>query len=525
MSLSIYKLFYILYKINLLSPLSLYRLATAIYTGGINLLTLLHFSAKTSGERIAVIDEHETLTYSQLFSQSEALSINLHEKYELGSGKKVGIICTNHASLIKTIYAVSATGADIYLLNAKMSNSQLQQAVQQHHFDLLVIDEEQSDLFDSFKYAKPIVLSYHQTLPAINNLTAAISNTTKKRRSSSGKLVLFTGGTTGKAKQAAHKPSLFNYLDPFYGFLTKLNILDYKTAYIATPIFHGYGVAVLLLFNALGKKVIVRRKFNAKIACDLIRDNKVEVITVVPLMLHKMIRNDEEALKSLTCIASGGAELNPKLANEVLSKLGKVLYNLYGTSEAGLNMIATPQDLSYSPQTIGKSIQGVNLKLLDEQMNEVKVGEVGQLCISNKWSIKNRAARWIETGDLGYQDENGYYYLRGRVDSMIVSAGENVYPLEVEQVLLTHQQVEDASVIGIDDEHYGKRLKAFVQLTPNTKIKTDDIVEWLRARLASYQLPKEIVFVDELPYTSVGKLNRKQLYTNLHNSSHHLNNR
>src|SRR5690606_28947625 len=108
---------------------------------------------------------------------------------ELESGKKVGVICTNHASLIKTIYAVSAAGADIYLLNAKMSNSQLQHAVQQHHFDLLVIDEEQSDLFDSFKYAKPIILSYHQTLPAINNLTSAASSITyKKRRSSSGKL-------------------------------------------------------------------------------------------------------------------------------------------------------------------------------------------------------------------------------------------------------------------------------------------------------------------------------------------------
>lgn len=333
----------------------------------------------------------------------------------------------------------------------------------------------------------------------------------KKRRNSTGKLVLFTGGTTGHSKVAAHKPSLFNYLDPFYDFLFRLKILNYETAYIATPIYHGYGVAVLLLFNALGKKVIVRRGFNAEVACSLIQQHQVEVVTVVPLMLHKMLKTNVSDLKSLTCVASGGAELSPKLAQETKKQLGDVLYNLYGTSEAGLNIIATPQDLAYSPYTIGKKIKGVDLKILDEHKNEVKLGMVGQFCIKNSWSIKNGTHSWIETGDLGYQDEAGYYYLRGRVDSMIVSAGENVYPLEVEQVLLTHPDVEDASVIGVNDEYFGKRLKAFVVLNSNVETNTDELIEWLRPRLARFQMPKQIVLVDELPYTILGKLNRKLL--------------
>jgi acyl-CoA synthetase (AMP-forming)/AMP-acid ligase II len=323
--------------------------------------------------------------------------------------------------------------------------------------------------------------------------------------------VLLTGGTTGNAKEAAHKPSLFNYLDPFVAFLARLKILTYHTAYIATPIYHGYGMAVLLLFCAVGKKVVIHSGFDAQQACRLIRERQVEVVTVVPLMLHKMIETNADDLKSLACIASGGAELNPKLVKETLSRLGEVLYNLYGTSEAGLNIIATPQDLSYSAHTIGSKIKGVRLKIVDDHKREVEVGRVGQFCIKNRWSMRNGAAAWIETGDLGYRDEKGYYYLCGRADSMIVSAGENVYPLEVEQVLLTHPQVEDAAVIGIQDEHFGQRLKALVVLVPQAETTKEELLKWLRSRLARFQMPKEIIFVDHLPYTQLGKLDKKLL--------------
>ncbi|MDF2650833.1 MAG: acyl-CoA synthetase (AMP-forming)/AMP-acid ligase, partial [Paenibacillus sp.] len=207
----------------------------------------------------------------------------------------------------------------------------------------------------------------------------------------------------------------------------------------------------------------------------------------------------------------GGAELNPKLVKETLSQLGQVLFNLYGTSEAGLNVIATPQDLTYSAQTIGRKIKGVRLKIVDDLKKEVQIGQVGQFCIKNSWSMRNGANSWIETGDLGYCDELGYYFLCGRADSMIVSAGENVYPLEVEQVLLTHPQVEDAAVIGVPDEHFGQRLKAFVLLAPHADLTNEELMEWLRVRLARFQLPKEILFVDQLPYTSLGKLDKKQL--------------
>lgn len=187
------------------------------------------------------------------------------------------------------------------------------------------------------------------------------------------------------------------------------------------------------------------------------------------------------------------------------------MYNLYGTSEAGLNTVATPQDLIYSAKTVGKRIGGVRLKILDTNKDEVSIGSVGQLCIKNRWSMRNSSSSWIETGDLGYRDCKGYYFLCGRVDDMVVSAGENVYPVEIEQVLINHPQVEDVAVIGINDEGFGQRLMACVLPINNTDITKEELFEWLRSRVARFQLPKDITFVNHIPYTSLGKLDKKQL--------------
>ncbi|WP_239696834.1 AMP-binding protein [Paenibacillus oryzisoli] len=500
------------YQIRLLSLIALFRLASAIYTSGTNLMALLHFAARTYGDQIALADEQETLTYRQLYEQSKQLSAHLKVNYQLTGGQSVGFLCKNHASLVKAIYAVSLTGADICLLNAEMSRDQLQGFVESKDFQLIIYDVELSALLAQTTYRSAKLPSYHPTSSAVNNIIGAtVSIKTKQRRASSGKLMLLTGGTTGKAKEAAHQPSLFNYLDPFAGFLTRLQILNKQTAYIATPIYHGYGVAVLLLFCALGKKVVIQRGFEAGKACRLIREHRVDIVTVVPLMLHKMLQTNADALKSLSCIASGGAELHPKLVRETQSRLGEVLYNLYGTSEAGLNIIAVPQDLVYSAHTIGRKINGVHIKIMDDQQQEVPMGRVGQICIRNPWSMRNKVSSWIQTGDLGYRDEKGYFFLHGRVDSMIVSAGENVYPFEVEQMLRMHPCVEEAAVIGVADELFGQRLKAWVQLIPDSKTTKDELLDWLRARLARYQMPRELSFVEHMPYTPLGKLDRKEL--------------
>lgn len=487
--MKIFKLIYVLYKIKLLSPFGLFRLIVAFYKCGINVMTLLYFAERTYADHIAIVDDQETISYKQLLSQSKKLAIVLKENVQLESGQKVGILCKNHASLVKSIFAVSRLGADLYLLNSEMSRSQFNELVNRHDFNVLIYDYELSFLIEQSHYAKDKILSYHDHLPAINNfLNTSVNEKQNLQRTSMGKVVLQTGGTTGNSKEAAHKPSVFNYLNPFSTLINRLKLLNYNTTYIATPIYHGYGIAVLLLFITLGKKAVISNGFKAERACGLIREHHVEVVTIVPLMLHKMLKNNAEDLRSLACIASGGAKLNTKLIDETFSKLGGILYNLYGTSEAGLNIIATPQDLKYSAITIGKKINGVRLKVLDKYMYEVEFGKIGQFCIKNEWSM-----------------------LCGRTDDMVVSGGENVYPIEVEQVLIKHPAIEDVAVIGISDVQFGQRLKAFVLPVKNGSVTKEELIEWLRSRIARFQLPKDIIFVDYMPYTSMGKLDKKQL--------------
>ncbi|TQR21836.1 AMP-binding protein [Psychrobacillus vulpis] len=505
------KLIQVLYKIKLLSPLGLYWFISSIYKSGVNLMLLLTMAEKTYSNKIAIVDENETISYKQLLLQCEKLSIIFKENYQVKEGQKVAFLCNNHASLVKSIFAASRLGARLYLLNTKMSNSQFNLLVDKHNFDLIIYDMELRSYIEKSKYNEANILSYHPSLPSINNLIHKKMNKNYKiPRSSMSQIVLLTGGTTGKSKEVTHKPSILNFLNPFSTLLSRLNLLSHNTAYIATPLYHGYGIAILFSFIALGKKVVIHDGFNAKKACCLIRKHNVEIITVVPLMIKKMLETSVVDLRSLVCIASGGAKLNPKLVEEVFGELGDVLYNLYGTSEAGLNIIATPQDLKYSVNTIGRVIKGVQLKILDNN-KEVGNGRIGQFYIKNKWSMRNSKSHWIKTGDLGYRDHNGYYFLSGRTDDMVISAGENIYPIEVEHVLIKHPLVNDVAIIETSDDQYGQTLKAFVQPRYNENLTKEELVEWLRPKVARFQLPKDIVFVNNLPYTPLGKFDKKQL--------------
>jgi len=468
----------------LLSPITWFRLLASIRACGFNLMALLMFAARSYGNRTALADERVTLTYRQLLSESAKLAAALHNVYGLHSGRKAAVLCRNHADFVKTIFAVSRLGADLYLLNTEMSSFQLLSLLERDHFDVCICDDDLASKIESA--AVPIC----RIEPFVRDAKAGDA---VLPRASLGRIVLFTGGTTGIPKQAAHRPSIAQYFAPFAALLHRLRLAEHDTAYIATPMFHGYGIAMLLVMTALGKKIVVTRRFTVQQACEVIRVHRAEVVTVVPLILQRMLQHDPGALRSLRCIASGGAPLHPKLVEQVQSRLGDVLYNLYGTSEGGLQIIASPMDLRVDPRMLGRRIRGVTLQVRE-----------GRLLVK-----RNHA--WIENGDAGYRDRRGYYYLLGRADDMVVSGGENVYPAELEQLLMMHPEVEDAAVVGVPDVLYGGRLKAFVLLSSASALTAEELGAWLKPRAARYQMPKEIVIVESIPYTPLGKADKNAL--------------
>ncbi len=504
--MNIIRLFLALSKSGLLSLSSVTKLLWAIFKNGLNLMTLLHFAASKYGDKVALIDDTNELSYSKLLNESMQLSTFLNEQYDIKPKQKIGLLCRNHASLVKSIFALSRLGSNLYLINVEIGKVQFDQLVKKQQFDLFIYDAQFTSIMKESNIKHKLC-----TTEMNERMTQSILEHPPIRRTSSSNIVLLTSGTTGIPKEVIHKPSLFNYLNPFLGMVQRLKLVQYQIGYIATPLFHGYGIAILFLFIVLGKKVILSEKFEAKKACAIIRKYQVEIITVVPLMIHKMMKESVAHLSSLRCIASGGAVLNPNLVVSVKETLGDVLYNLYGTSETGLNIIATPDDLTYSTCTLGKGIKGVKLKVVTSLQATVERGTIGQLWVKSKGSMVIPHDQWISTGDLAYQDVNNFYFLVGRQDDMIVSAGENVYPNHVENILLEHPLIEDVAVIGIHDEQFGQRLQAFLQTKQEANITQDLVFEWLKTKVARYEMPKKITFIEPIPYTPLGKKDKKRL--------------
>lgn len=503
-----------LYRTRLLTPVGLFRLVEAVLTTGINLMALLRVAAQLHPRRTAVIDDRAQVTYLQLWQQAESLAAVLQADYGIQRHQKVAIACRNHAAAIKAIFALSRLGAHLFLLNPDMSADQLQSLVDRLAIDFYIYDHQDDkptppwleELFQKHK-ALP---AYHSTVPSIDQLSLRPPPQKRCLRTvKTGNIVVMTGGTTGQPKPASRKPSILNFLPPFVALLEQVHLDRYRSLYIATPIYHGFGLAAMLMGILLGGELYVTRRFDPAQACAWIARYQIEVVTLVPLMLQRMLSQDPGSLASLRCILSGGAALSPVLAQATLDRLGSILFNLYGTSEAGFCILGTPALLHQKPGSIGRPVGGVRANIVTDGDQPSNHPPVGRLCIRSAWSTHQTS--WVETGDLAYRDSEGDIFLCGRVDDMIVSGGENVYPIDLENMLMQHPDVETAVVFGIPDQEFGQRLKAVVIPKQHAILSTQRLQDWLKPRVARYQMPAAIEFRDDLPYTALGKPDRKAL--------------
>jgi acyl-CoA synthetase (AMP-forming)/AMP-acid ligase II len=224
-------------------------------------------------------------------------------------------------------------------------------------------------------------------------------------------------------------------------------------------------------------------------------------------------------LGALRVIAASGSALPGELATRVMDRFGDVLYNLYGSTEVAWATIATPEDLRAAPGTAGRPPRGTVVKLVGEDGREVAPGETGRIFVGNEMAFegytgggnKENLGGLLSSGDVGHFDAGGRLFIDGRDDEMIVSGGENVFPREVEDLLHEHEGVDEVAVIGVDDEQFGQRLKAFVVRTPGAEVGEDELKDLVKANLARYKVPREIEFLDELPRNATGKVLKREL--------------
>ena len=202
-----------------------------------------------------------------------------------------------------------------------------------------------------------------------------------------------------------------------------------------------------------------------------------------------------------------------------MDAFGEVLYNLYGSTEVAWATIATPEDLRAAPGTAGRPPMGTIVKLLDGDGREVRPGEGGRIFVANEMMFdgytggggKEIVGGLMSTGDVGHFDRDGRLFVDGRDDEMIVSGGENVFPREVEDLLADHESIEEVAVVGCPTSEFGQRLKAFVVLREGAKLSEQAVQAYVKANLARYKVPREVVFLDELPRNATGKVLKREL--------------
>jgi acyl-CoA synthetase (AMP-forming)/AMP-acid ligase II len=501
------------------------KIAAAMRREGMGVTAGFAGAAQRCPDRPGLVDELGTLTWRQLDERGNALAAAL-QALPAGTPEVVGIMCRNHRGFVEALLAANRIGADILLLNTSFAGPALADVVTREKVDTVIYDEEFTATADRALADEPdatriVAWADKQHDLTVEKLIAAHTGQQPERTGRKGKLILLTSGTTGTPKGAKHSGG---------GIGTLKSILD-RTPWraeepivIVAPMFHAWGFSQLVLASSLACTVVTRRKFDPEATLDLIDRHKATALAVVPVMFDRImelpadVRNRYSG-RSLRFAAASGSRMRPDVVIAFMDQFGDVIYNNYNATEAGMIATATPADLRAAPDTAGRPAEGTEIHILDPEFNEVPVGEVGSIYVRNdtqfdgytSGSTKDFHAGFMCSGDVGYLDKAGRLFVVGRDDEMIVSGGENVYPIEVEETLAAHQEVAEAAVIGVDDEQYGQRLAAFVVLEPGGSATPETLKQHVRENLANYKVPREIAVLDELPRGSTGKILRAEL--------------
>lgn len=478
---------------QVLSFRGLYYLVGSFSKEGTNLLMVLRYASKMYGDKTAIVSEDKHFTFQELYIASFAWASFYAHKQGLKPGNKVAFLCFNSAHFVIHLSALSALGVDVHIVNLAMHEGQIESFLSAGEFKLVI----------HAHFFKNMPTESHNRLNFLKVVPDQLS-TASFKRAKNGKIVVMSGGTSGNFKQAARKSQPTQFIHPFNALLLDIGIMKKETVFISIPLFHGFGLSTIIVSLLLGKKSVLQSGSSIEKAIQLIKQEKVDVLVTVPTLIQRYLDADLCSLENVSMILSGGAKLHAHVTKRVAKEVGAVLYNLYGTSESGFAFIATPEDLNRFPDTIGRPVRGMKVKL-DEQ---------GCILLNGSWSMQG-AGIWWNTKDVCYTNDAGYYFMKGRFDDMLVSGGENVFPGDVEQVVAGFECVQEVVALGIPDQEFGERLALFLQLKPGFKWNESELKEQLQAQLARFQQPKYIIEVAEIPFFPTGKVNRKKLLDQL----------
>jgi len=473
---------------------------------------------------LALIDELGSLTFSEVHRRTNGLAHGLAD-HGINEGDNVAILCRNHRGFIDATVACSKLGANALYLNTAFAGPQITEVCEREKPVAIIYDEEFTDLVADAAHRRKRFIGWtdgeiKQSDPILEDLIRSGDPGEVVPPAEKGRVTILTSGTTGTPKGANRSQP--ESLDPAAALLSKIPLHARENTMVAAPMFHSWGFANWSLGIGLASTVVLRRKFDPEDTLSATAQFECTTLVVVPVMLQRILELPDDVidkydLRALRVIAASGSALPGALGQKVMDRFGDVLYNLYGSTEVAWATIATPEDLRAAPGTAGRAPRGTVVKLYDSNGQEVPEGGSGRIFVGNEMAFEGYTGGGgkevinglMSSGDVGHFDDDGRLFVDGRDDEMIVSGGENVFPAEVEDLLAKHEDVEEAAVIGVADEKFGQRLKAFV--VTREKVSGSALQDYVKANLARYKVPREIEFVDELPRNATGKVLKREL--------------
>jgi acyl-CoA synthetase (AMP-forming)/AMP-acid ligase II len=505
-----------------------------------NIGRILTKAAEHQPNHPAFIWGEQVTSYIAANARADALAKGLME-VGLKRGERVGILMWNCPQLLESFFGTWKAGGCIVPLNARFVAEEVVYHLQDPRASIIIFGEEFRDMMARIKGQLPSVthfvcvgeplpgqIAYEDLLAAHKGSDEPIVDTTDEDLA----WLFYTSGTTGRPKGAMLTHGNLTFMA--VGWVADLMHLEPEDIGLhAAPLTHGAGFhSVALTLKASSQVILKSRRFEAEHFCDAVERHKVTNTWLVPTQIKLLLTYSDLSkwdLSSMKWLVYGGGPMYTEDLKEALKRIGSVFVQLYGQGETP--MTATylrPQEhVTEGPQSqrlssCGYTRSGIDVRILGENGAELPRREIGEICVQGPTVMKGYWERpeanaealrggWLHTGDVGYMDEEGYVYILDRTKDMIISGGSNIYPREVEEVLLRHPAISEACVIGLPDEFWGEAVKAVVVLKPQAQVTAEEIIAFAGEHMAGYKKPKSIDFVSELPKSPYGKILKREL--------------
>ncbi len=469
-------------------------------------------------DRIAIKTDEESITFGELHTKTLSFARKL-SNLDVSNGDMVAVLMRNSIEMVVAIHALKYIGVTTVLLNTRLTSHELLWQLEDSKPKTVLTEGFFSERFEAIK--EKIEWATLHTLEEIKQADEKDFDFVSTFKLDSVDTIMYTSGTTGKPKGVLQ--TFGNHWWSAIGSALNLGLHEKDTWLSSVPLFHISGLSILMRSVIYGITVVLHETFNAEEVNKSILKNKVTIISVVSTMLSQMIDDlgVNKYPNSLRCVLLGGGPA-PKPLLEVCKEKLIPVYQTYGMTETSSQIVTLSPEYSLEKLgSAGKPLFPVQIKVVSDG-KEVLPNQSGEIVVKGPNVTKGYLNRvdataesirngWLYSGDIGYLDSDGFLYILDRRSDLIVSGGENVYPAEIESVLLSHPSIKEAGVTGINDSIWGQVPCAFIKLENQTSLTLEEVQTFCQERLAKYKIPKQVFFVKELPRNASNKLMRKRL--------------